>query len=77
MLLDPGMIGRGVVRDEIQHQPQPAIAQALPDARQRRIAAEIRVRRIARDREPGAGDVVFPQVGERLLELVTPPGVGA
>ena len=43
VLVDPGVIGRDVVRHEIEHQPQIALAQPLAQARERRVAAKVRV----------------------------------
>ena len=46
-----------MVGDEIEHQPQAAILQALTEPRECRIAAEVRMHGVAGDRESGAGDV--------------------
>jgi len=70
VFFDPGMIRRGVIRREVEHQPQAAIAQPLADARQRGVAAEAGVDRVAGDGEPRARDVFLSQGGQRLLELV-------
>ena len=77
MLLDPGMIQAGVVGDEVEHQPQAARAEPLAQAGQRRVAAQLLVHGVAGDGEPGAGDVLLAQVGQRLLKLPAPLRVGA
>ena len=41
MIFDPGMIEPHVIGDEIEHQPQAALAEPLAQPGQRRIAAEI------------------------------------
>ena len=69
MLLDPGMIERRVVGDEVEHQPQPALSQPLAQAGQRGIAAQIAMHGVAGDGETGAGDVFLAQVGQRLLRI--------
>ncbi len=69
VVFDPGVIEPRVVGDEIEHQPQAALAEPLAQAGQRGVAAEILVHRVAGDREPGAGDVFLAQVRQRLLEF--------
>ena len=72
MLVDPGVIRRHVVGNEVEHQLQAALLQSLAQARQRRVAAQIAMDGVARDGEPGAADVVVPEVRQRLLELAPP-----
>ena len=72
VLVDPRMIRRHVVGDEVEHQLQAALAQPLAQAGQRRVAAEVAMHGVAGDREAGAGDVLVAQVGQRLLELAAP-----
>jgi hypothetical protein len=66
------MIRRRVIGDEIEHQPQAAIPEALTDPRQCGVAAQTGMHCVARDRESRAGDVLLAQIGQRLLKLVTP-----
>ena len=75
MVLDPGVIQRRVVGDEVEHQPQAAVAEPLAEPGQGGVAAQGRMHRVAGDGEPGAGDVLVAQVGQRLLELPPPLGV--
>ena len=62
MILHPGVIQASVIGDKVEHQPQPALAQAFAQPRQRRIPAQLIVDRVARDGETGTGDVFFTQV---------------
>ena len=41
MILDPGMIQPRVVGDEVEHQPQAALAEPLAQPGQGRVAAEV------------------------------------
>ena len=72
MLVDPGVIRRHVVRHEVEHQPQLALAQPLPQSGERRLTAQIAMDRIALDGEPGAGDVFVGEVGQCIGELAAP-----
>ena len=58
VLVDPRVIRGHVIGDEVEHQPQPASLHPLPQACERRIAAEIAVDGVALDGETGAGDVL-------------------
>jgi len=71
------MIQTRVVRDEIEHQFQSTFPQAIAQASQSCVCTKEFMHRVAGDRESGAGDVCFPQVRQRLLELVSPFGVAA
>ena len=42
------MIEAGVVRDEVEHQPQAALAEPLAQPGQRRVAAEVACARCSR-----------------------------
>ena len=66
-----------MVGDEVEHQQEPARPQPLAQPGQRRVAPEVGMHRVAGDRKAGAGDVLLAQVGQRLLELLSPLGVGA
>ena len=57
MLLHPAVVGRHVVRDEVEDEPQPARAQPLAQAGERLVAAEVDVDVVVADGEAGAGDV--------------------
>ncbi len=46
-------------------------------ARQRFAAAKVAVHGGRRDREAGPGDILFAQIGQRLLELVPPRRIAA
>ena len=72
--LDPRVVQRGVIRDEVEHEPKAALPESVAQPGQRRIAAEARVHGVAGDGEPGAGDVVLGEVRQRLLELLPPLG---
>ena len=71
------MIGRGMVRHEVQHQPQPAAAKPFADSCQRFVPTQRFMHRVPGDREPRAGDVVVSQIRQRLLEFVAPLGIRA
>ena len=77
MLVDPRVIRRHVVRDEVEHQLQSALLQPLSQTGERRVAAQIAMDGVACDGEPGAGDVFLAQVRQRLLELLAPSGIAA
>ena len=69
------MVQRGVIRDEVQHEAETALPEALAQPGQRRIAAQARMHGVAGDGEPGAGDVLLAEVRQGLLELPPPLGV--
>src|SRR3954470_2711905 len=75
--LDPRMIERRVVRDEVEHEPQAARSQPLPDAGERGVAAEQGRDRIGGDRKPRAAYVFVAQIGQRVLEFAPPVAPGA
>jgi hypothetical protein len=77
MGVNPGMIERHVVGHEIEHQPQAALLQARPQARQRAVAAEEPVNGVAGNRKTGSGDVVIAKVRERFAKFGEPFGVAA
>ena len=56
---------------------QAALAEPLAQAGQSRVAAEIRVDRVAGDGETRAGDVLLAQVRQRLLEFAAPLRIAA
>ena len=72
MGLHPGMVGRGMVRHEIEQQLDAAPCQPFAELRQCRLAAERRADGISGDRKARAADVVLGQVGQNGLELGAP-----
>ncbi len=76
MIFDPGMIQSHVIGNEIQEQPQAALAEPFAQPRQRGIAAQTAVRRVTGDRKAGAGDILFAQVRQRLLKFPAPLEIG-
>jgi len=77
MVFHPRMIQTGVVRDEIEEQPQATCAQSLAQTGQCRIASELVVNRVAGDGEARAGDVFFAQVRQCLFKFLAPLRSGA
>ena len=77
MILHPGMIQARVIGDEVEQQPQAALAEPLAQPGQRGIASELIVHRVAGDGETGTGDVLLAQVGQRLLKFSAPLRVAA
>ena len=73
--LDPRVVQRGVIRDEVEHEPKAALPESVAQPGQRRVPAEARVHRVAGNGEAGSGDVLLTEVGQGLLELLPPPGV--
>ena len=71
------MIGCGVVRHEVEHQPQPAAAKPFADSCQRFVPTQCFMHRVSGDCEARAGDVVVLQIVQRLLEFVAPLGIRA
>ena len=71
------MIRGHVVGDKIEHQLQAAFLQSLPQSGERRGAAQIAMHGVALDGEPGAGDVLVPEIRQRFGELATPLGIGS
>ena len=71
------MVGRGVVRHEIEQQLDAAPRQSFAELRQRRLAAQRLADGVGRDRKAGAADVVLGQVGQNRLELGAPLRVAA
>ena len=62
MLLDPAVVRRHVVRDEVEHEPQPAPAQAFTQAGEGFVSAEVGVHVIVADGEAGPADVSLLEV---------------
>src|SRR5688572_30963769 len=77
MILDPRVVERGVIGDEVEHQPQIPFAQALAQARERNVATETGMYRIGGDREARSCDVVLRKIGQGVLELLAPLAIGA
>jgi hypothetical protein len=71
---DPGMLERGVVGDEVEHEPHPARGEALAEARERRRPAEVPVHDVVAHGEGRATDVVRRRVGQELAVEVPPLG---
>ena len=63
------MVGRGMVRHEIEHQLDVALCQPLAELRKRRVTAQCLADRVGGDREAGAADIVLGQIGQNGLEL--------
>ena len=72
MTLDPRVVQRGVIRDEVEHEPEAALPETFAQPDQRRVPSQALVHRVAGDREPGAGDVVLAQVRQGRFELPPP-----
>ena len=70
--LHPGMIGRGMVRHEIQHQLDIALRESFAKLRQRRVAPDLVADRVGGDSEAGAAYVVLFEVGQHGAELGSP-----
>lgn len=66
------MIGRGMVRHEIQHQLDLALRESFAKLRQRRVAANLVADRVGGDGEAGAANVVLFEVGQDGAELGSP-----
>jgi hypothetical protein len=77
MLVDPGVIETRVIGNEIEHQANAACPQSATQASQCPVAAESFVCGVAGDGKSGPGDVLFSEIGQRVLELATPLGVAA
>src|SRR6187401_3865758 len=71
------MIERRLIRHEIEHQLEVPIAKATAQAGERRVTTKARMHRVAGDRKPRPGDVLFPEIGQGLFELVPPFGIAA
>ena len=74
--LHPHVVGRDVVRHEVQHQPEPSTTEAVAQSRERLVAAEVGVHVVVLDREAGPGHVRIPEVGQDAVVLGQPLGVG-
>ena len=72
VLPDPVVVGRHMVRDEIEEELQAAPAHPLAESRERLVAAEVGVDVVVTHRERGAGDVGVPEVGENAVILGHP-----
>ena len=70
--LDPAVIGRHVVRDEIEDEAEAALAQSLPKTGERLVAAEVGVNVVVADGEGGPGNVGVPEVWENAVILGHP-----
>ena len=69
------MVQTGVVGHEVEKQPQAAHTEPLAETAERRVAAEVIVDDIARDREPRAADVLLAEIRQRLFEFASPLGI--
>ena len=63
VFLDPVVVQAGVVRDEIEHQPQVAPAEPFAQTGEGGVPAQAFRHRVCGDREPGTGDVLLAQIG--------------
>ena len=70
------MIGRGMVRHEIQHQLDMALREPLAKLRQRRVAPNFVADRVGGDCEARAAYIVLFEVGQDGTELGSPFGLG-
>ena len=75
MRLDPGMIERGVVGHEIEHEPQAARGEPGAERGQRGLPAQRLIDLVGADGKARAADVVFRQIRQRGPELGLPCGV--
>ena len=71
------MVGRQVVGNEIQHQPQAGSVHPPAQPLQRLVAAERRVGAVVGDRVGGAAHILGTEVGQRMPEAVLPGRVAA
>ena len=69
MLLDPGMVGRDVVGDEVENESLAPASQAVPQSRQGLVAPKVLVNVILANREGRAY-----HVGLRIAGKLRPPG---
>lgn len=72
MFFDPEVIECDVIGDKVEHETNAALLQPGTQASQCRISAQIAVHGIPGDREAGTANVLFAQIGKRLLEFLTP-----
>ncbi len=73
----PGVIGGGVVRDEVEHQQDSVPVQAVAEPDERLRLPEFGVEPVAGDGKGGTADVLLPEVGEQAPVLCEPPVVRA
>ena len=69
MRVDPGVIERDVVGDEVDQQAELAAVHSLAQPGQRRIAAEVAMDVVADDRERRPDDVGLAEVGQIVLQV--------
>ena len=72
MTVHPGVIETGVIRHEVEHQLETPPPQAVAQAIQGGVSAERSRNRVARNRKPGARDVLESEIRQRPLEFVPP-----
>ena len=70
--VDPGVIGCGVVRNEVEHEPQAARREPLAKNRQCFRSAQNRIDLVGLDGVRRATDVVIGEVGQCCLEFGSP-----
>ena len=75
MLLNPGMVERRVVGDEIEQQSEPAFMQAAAKPFKSGIAAKIRMNDVRFDGEERPANIPIPKVWKECLKLGAPGGV--
>ncbi len=66
------MIGRRMVRHEIQHQLHIALRELFAKLRKRRVTPDFIADRVSRDCEAGAAYVVLVEIGQHETELGSP-----
>ena len=72
----PSMIQTRVVRHEVEQEPHAAVAKSLPNSRQRRLVAEIRIQRVILDGERRSVDIRVREVGKDFLVVPSASRVG-
>ena len=75
MFLHPAMVGRHVVGDEIEDEPQPALGQASAQTGERLVPAEVDVYVIVAHREARPANVGVPKVRQNAVIFRQPLGI--
>ena len=71
--LRPRVVGRDVVRHEVEDQPDPALGERRARRREARRPAQVGVDRVAADAVRRADDVLGAEVGQRAPEALDEP----
>ncbi|OQC61760.1 MAG: hypothetical protein BWX50_01659 [Euryarchaeota archaeon ADurb.Bin009] len=72
VIAHPGVIGRRVVRDEVEHEEEVVPVQPFAEPLERLRLSEVRVEAVGGDGKRRAADVVLPDIGDQAPVAAEP-----